>query len=51
VNGIPVGVNKYILRDLLREEMGFEGILISDYAAIEECITHEYRQTLCRWNE
>lgn len=40
MNGVPVGVNKYILRDLLREEMGFEGILISDYAAIEECIAH-----------
>lgn len=40
MNGIPIGVNKYMLRDVLRDELGFNGIVISDYAAIEECITH-----------
>jgi beta-glucosidase len=40
MNGIPIGVNKYMLRDVLRDELGFNGIVISDYAAIQECITH-----------
>lgn len=40
MNGVPVAVNQYILKDVLRDELGFEGILISDYAAIEECINH-----------
>ena len=40
MNGVPVAVNQYILKDVLRDELGFEGILISDYAAISECIAH-----------
>ena len=40
VNGIPATVNKWLLRDLLRKEFGFEGIVISDYSAIEETIEH-----------
>ncbi len=40
INGIPATVNKWLLRDLLRKELGFEGIIISDYSAIEETINH-----------
>ena len=40
VNGIPATVNKWLLKDLLRKELGFEGIVISDYSAIEETIAH-----------
>lgn len=40
VNGIPSSVNKWLLRDLLRKELGFKGIVISDYSAIEETINH-----------
>lgn len=40
VNGIPATVNKWLLRDLLRNELGFKGIVISDYSAIEETIKH-----------
>ena len=39
VNGIPATVNKW-LKDLLRNELGFKGIVISDYSAIEETIKH-----------
>lgn len=40
INGIPATVNKWLLKDLLREELGFRGIVISDYSAIEETINH-----------
>jgi beta-glucosidase len=35
-----MAINKPILRNLLRNELGFEGIVISDYGSIEECVTH-----------
>lgn len=40
VNGIPAAGNKKLLRDLLRDELGFDGILISDYGAIDEIRVH-----------
>ncbi|MGI8387552.1 beta-glucosidase BglX [Robertmurraya sp. P23] len=38
--GIPVAGNKPLLKGLLREELGFEGILISDHGSIKEIETH-----------
>lgn len=40
INGIPASVNKWLLQDLLRKELGFKGVVISDYSAIEETIAH-----------
>lgn len=40
MNSVPVAVNKYILRDVLREELGFNGVLVSDFGAVEEAIAH-----------
>lgn len=37
---IPSSGNKKLLRTVLREEMGFDGTVISDYSAIEEMIAH-----------
>lgn len=42
INGIPATGNKWLMRDILRDEMGFDGVLISDWAAIEELIYHGY---------
>lgn len=39
-NRIPSSGNRWLMRKVLREEMGFDGVLISDYAAIEEMICH-----------
>lgn len=36
----PCTTNKRLLRDILREDMGFDGVVISDYAAISESVTH-----------
>lgn len=40
VNDIPATVNRKLMREILREEMGFDGVLISDYGAIGETIAH-----------
>lgn len=40
LNRIPSSGNKWLLRKVLREEMGFEGAVISDWAAIEEMKNH-----------
>lgn len=37
---IPSSGNKKLLRDILRAEMGFDGVIISDWAAIEELTHH-----------
>lgn len=37
---IPATGNRHLMRDILREEMGFDGVLISDWAAIEELVYH-----------
>lgn len=42
LNGIPCTGNKWLNHDLLREKFNFEGVLISDYAAVEELKTHGY---------
>ena len=34
INGEPVSASREILQGLLREEMGFEGVCISDYGAV-----------------
>lgn len=39
-DGVPVTGNDFILKDLLREEWGFDGVIISDYAAVRELIDH-----------
>ncbi len=40
LNGIPCTVDGYMLRDVLRGELGLEGFVVSDANAIKECITH-----------
>lgn len=35
INGEPVHASKALLTDLLRDEMGFEGVVFSDYGAVQ----------------
>ncbi len=35
-NGVKCSASKFLLTDLLKEELGFEGFLISDYRAIDQ---------------
>ena len=41
---IPSSGNKKLLRDILRGEMGFKGVVISDWASIEEMCNHGIAQ-------
>ncbi|WP_372009425.1 beta-glucosidase BglX [Paenibacillus chitinolyticus] len=40
VDGIPASGNKRLMRDLLRGEWNFDGVLISDWGAVKELIPH-----------
>ena len=40
LNGIPSSANKYLVDDILRKEWGFDGIVISDFNAFYEMISH-----------
>lgn len=36
IDGVPCHINKRLLQQILREEWGFRGIIVSDYYAIEQ---------------
>jgi len=40
IEGIPATANKWLLTDLLRDEWGFEGFVVSDYNCVQELIPH-----------
>ncbi|WP_334074276.1 glycoside hydrolase family 3 N-terminal domain-containing protein [Paenibacillus sp. A14] len=40
VDGVPASGNTKLMRKLLREEWGFDGVLISDWGAVKELIPH-----------
>ena len=40
VDGIPATANKWLLTDLLRDEWGFGGLLVTDYNSIAEISSH-----------
>ena len=42
VNGIPSSANRYLFRDVLREQWGFRGFVVSDWDSVEEMIEHGY---------
>jgi beta-glucosidase len=41
VNGVPSTANSYLLQQILRQEWGFEGFVVSDYTSTEEIINHK----------
>ncbi len=40
LNQVPSTANRWLMRDLLRGEWGFDGVLISDYGALKELVPH-----------
>jgi beta-glucosidase len=46
LNGIPSSGNKWLMRDILRKEMNFDGVLISDWGAIGEMVPWGYAKDL-----
>ncbi len=45
-NGVKVSGNKYLLTDVLKGELGFEGFLISDYNAIDQIKPNDYKTSI-----
>jgi beta-glucosidase len=39
VNGVPGHVNRYLLTDVLRKEMKFDGVVVSDWEDIKKLVT------------
>ncbi|MBN1640633.1 MAG: glycoside hydrolase family 3 C-terminal domain-containing protein [Anaerolineae bacterium] len=42
LSGVPASANRFTLRQVLREEWGFEGVVLSDYNALAELIAHGF---------
>ncbi len=42
VNGIPASGDKALLNDLLREEWGYEGVVLSDWESVIQMVVHGY---------
>lgn len=40
VNGVPASANTWLLRELLRDDWGFDGLVLSDHGAIDELMRH-----------
>ncbi|WP_100334093.1 glycoside hydrolase family 3 N-terminal domain-containing protein [Bacillus alkalisoli] len=40
VDSIPATGNKKLMREILRDEWGFDGVIISDWGAVKEIIAH-----------
>lgn len=44
VNGVPATGNKYLLTEVLRDELNFKGYVVSDAGAVNELIPHGYAE-------
>ncbi len=42
LNGVPASGNKHTLRDILRNEWGFRGFVVSDWESVSEMINHGF---------
>ncbi len=38
--GVPSHANRFLLTDVLRKELGFEGFVVADYTGVEQLIPH-----------
>ncbi len=42
LNGVPASGNEFTLRQVLRDEWKFDGLVVSDYESVKELIEHGY---------
>ncbi len=42
LDGVPATANRHLLQDILRDEWGFQGFVVSDYTGINEMVMHGY---------
>ena len=46
INGVPSSGNKVLLRDMLRDSWGFDGVMVSDWGSIDQMIPHGFSHDL-----
>lgn len=42
LNGVPMSGQRWALRELLKGELGFSGLVVSDWASVQEMIAHGF---------
>jgi beta-glucosidase len=42
LNGVPATGNRFLLREILRKEWHYDGLVVSDYTAVQEMVAHGY---------
>jgi len=40
IDGVPATANKWLLTDVLRDQWGFQGFVVSDYTGVQEMVDH-----------
>ena len=43
-DGVPSTANRFLLKDILRDEWGFDGFVVSDWASAHEMIAHGFAE-------
>lgn len=46
LNGVPATANAYLMKHILREQFGFNGFVVSDANAVNECVIHGHSEDL-----
>ena len=46
LNGVPCTANKWLMKDILRDEWGYDGVVISDWGAVAELVDHGVAENL-----
>jgi beta-glucosidase len=44
LDGVPATANRHLLQDILRDEWGFRGFVVTDYTGINEMVMHGYAE-------
>ncbi|SDX13795.1 beta-glucosidase BglX [Paenibacillus sp. CF384] len=42
INGVPASGNRWLLKDVLQDEWGFKGFVVSDWESVDELVQHGY---------
>ena len=42
LDGVPATANRHLMQDILRDEWGFKGFVVTDYTGINEMVCHGY---------
>lgn len=50
-DGVPASGNRFLLTDVLRNEWGFDGFVVTDYTSINEMVAHGYARDLAQAGE